>query len=205
MKFLAQSISFIFHPLFIPIYLVLLLFSLPVIPVLRLTPIFEYVLIGLITINNILLPIASFYMLKRQGRIESLHMKTANERQMPYIFILFFYIITAFMLWRTNYLDPIILFIPMAAALTVLSIIPLNRYLKISAHLASAGSTIAYLFILHFYLNYNLLIPITIAIFIAGTMGSSRLYLKAHTNKEVYFGFFVGFSITLLVGSLYLF
>ncbi len=205
MKVLAQSISIIFHPLFIPIYLVIFLFSLPVMPILRLNPIFEYILIGLITLNNIILPIASFYILKKQGKIDSFQMKTANERQTPYIFLFFFYAVTAVMLWRTNYLDPIILLIPITAASTVLSIIPLNRHFKISAHLASAGSAIAFLLLMHFYLFINLLFPIIIAIFLAGIIGSSRLYLRAHTNEEVYYGFFVGLSITLLIGSLYLF
>jgi len=205
MKVLAQGISIIFHPLFIPIYLVILLFSLPVMPILRLNPIFEYILIGLITINNIILPLASFYMLKKQGKIASFQMKTANERQTPYIFLFFFYAVTAVMLGRTNYIDPIILLIPIAAAATVLSIIPLNRHFKISAHLASAGSAIAFLLLMHFYLSINLLFPIIIAILLAGIIGSSRLYLRAHTNEEVYYGFFVGLSITLLVGSLYLF
>jgi len=132
-------------------------------------------------------------------------METAAERQTPYILLFVFYSITTVMLYRTNYIDPIIQFIPLAAASTVLVVIPFNKHLKISAHMASSGSAIAYLFLIHFYANYNMLLFITSAILLAGIIASARLYLKAHTIEEVYSGFIVGAFTTLLLGSFYLF
>ena len=132
-------------------------------------------------------------------------MESADEREQPYFILFALYSITAVMLLRTNYLDPIISFIPIAAAATVIALIPFNRYLKISAHMASMGSAIAYLFLIHFYLGYNMIIPIVIAILLAGITASARLYLKAHTTTEVYSGFILGAFISLLIGSFYLF
>ena len=205
MRLFSKIVSSLFHPLFIPIYLVLVLFSLPIFQIQRLNAIFEYVLISLFTVNNIILPILSFYILKQRGKIKSFQMETATERQTPYILLFMFYSITAIMLYRINYIDPIIKFIPLAAASTVLVVIPFNKYLKISAHMASSGSAITYLFLIHFYANYNMLLMITSAILLGGIIASARLYLKAHTREEVYSGFIVGAFTTLLLGSFYLF
>ena len=205
MKIFSTIISLVFHPLFIPIYIVLLLFSLPILEVQRLNTGFKYVLIGLLIVNNILLPIASFYFLKQKGSIQSFQMKTASERNFPYLLIFVFYGITSYMLMRISYLDPIFTFIPIAAGISVLTLIPINRYIKISAHMASNGSAIAFLFLIHFYFQFNMLIPIIIAIFFGGITASSRLYLKAHSPEEIYSGFLVGALITLLAGTFYLF
>jgi membrane-associated phospholipid phosphatase len=205
MKTFSKIVSLFFHPLFIPIYLVLVLFAIPSLQIQRINPQFRYVLIGLLAINNIFLPIAIFYILKQKGSIQSFQMESATEREKPYFILSALYSITAVMLLRINYLDPIISFIPIAAASTVITLIPFNRYLKISAHLASMGSAIGYLFLIHFYIGYTMLIPITTTILLAGIIASSRLYLKAHTTTEVYSGFILGTFITLLIGGLYLF
>lgn len=205
MKFLAQTISFLFHPFFIPIYILSILFSLPILGMQMLNPALRWVIIGLVFINTIALPIISFYLLQKQGKIINLSMKTAEERQTPYFILFGLYSITAIMLYRTSYVDPIIIFIPIAAAATILTLIPINRYFKISAHMASIASAIAYLFLLHFYFQINLIMIIVLAILIAGSIGSSRLLLKAHDTKEIYSGFFVGLIITLFIGSFYLY
>ena len=93
----------------------------------------------------------------------------------------------------------------MAAAATIVTLLPLNQYLKISAHMASIGSATAYLILMHFCFEYNLIILIVFAILVAGNIASARLYLEAHTSQEIYSGFFVGMVITLFAGSLYLF
>ncbi len=205
MKFVAQFYSLIFHPLFIPIYSLIVLFNLPIIQIQRFNSIFYLVVIGLIMINNVILPIITFYMLKKQGRINSLLMKTAAERQLPYYILAAFYLITTFMLIRTNYIAPMIVLIPMAAAGSIFAMIPINKHIKISAHMTAIGSAVAYLFVLHFHLHTNLIIPISFTILTAGIIASSRLYLKDHTTLEIYSGFFVGLITTFITASLYLF
>ena len=205
MKLLSKFNSLIFHPILIPIYMLFIVFYIPSLGIRMMNNSFRLVIIGLLIVNNLLIPIISFYFMQKQGIIQSLHMKTAAERKVPYLLLFSLYAVTSFLLMRASYIDPIIIFIPMAAACTILVLIPINHYLKISAHMASIGSAIAYLFLLHFYFEYNLIILIVFTVLAAGFIGSSRLYLKAHNTQEIYSGFFTGLLITLFIGSLYLF
>jgi hypothetical protein len=205
MKAIAQLFSFLFHPIFIPLYMLAVLFNLPVLKIQMINPAFRMILFGLLFINNIALPIISFYLLKKQRKILSVQMETAEERRTPYIILFGLYSITAVMLYRTSYLDPIIVFIPMAAAVTILAMIPLNQRFKISAHMTSIGSATAFLFLAHFYFEINLIMLISFVILAAGSIASSRLYLQAHDTKEIYSGYFLGLGVTLFVGSFYLF
>jgi len=205
MKVIANFFSYLFHPLFVPIYMLIILFSIPFFGVQRLTDIFKLIIISLLFINTILLPIITFFFLKRQGSIQSFQMKTAIERTIPYFILSALYAVTTTMLFRTKYIDPSVVLVPLSAAASILAIIPINKYFKISAHMTAIGSAIAYLFLLHFYTEANLIMLIIFAILTAGIIASSRLYLKAHNTQEIYSGFFVGLIITFFVGSFYLF
>lgn len=205
MKVIANFFSYLFHPLFVPIYMLIILFSIPFFGVQRLTDIFKLIIISLLFINTILLPIITFFFLKRQGSIQSFQMKTAVERTIPYFILSALYAVTTTMLFRTKYIDPSVVLVPLSAAASILAIIPINKYFKISAHMTAIGSAIAYLFLLHFYTEANLIMLIIFAILTAGIIASSRLYLKAHNTQEIYSGFFVGLIITFFVGSFYLF
>jgi len=127
------------------------------------------------------------------------------ERNIPYIVLAALYALTTTMLIRVQYIDPSNVFIPMSAAASILTIIPINKHIKISAHTTAMGSAIAYLFLLHFYTESNLVLPIIFAILFTGITASSRLYLKAHNKMEVYSGFFMGLITTFLIGTFYLF
>jgi len=185
--------------------MLIILFSIPFFGVQRLTDSFKLIIITLLLINNVLLPIITFFFLKRQGIIQSFQMETAVERTVPYFILSALYAVTTTMLFRTKYIDPSIILVPLSAAASILAIIPINKYFKISVHMTAIGSAIAYLFLLHFYTESNLIMLIIFAILTAGIIASSRLYLKAHNTQEIYSGFFVGLIITFLVGSFYLF
>lgn len=56
----------------------------------------------------------------------------------------------------------------------------------------SIGGFIGFFLIFQQSYNYAILPIIIVLILLAGLLGASRLYLKAHTSLEVYLGFFVG-------------
>ena len=77
-----------------------------------------------------------------------------------------------------------------------------NIYWKISLHAIGWGSFVATLFILStissmIYLPYFIASVVT-----TGIVGSARIYLKSHSESQVYVGFAVGF---LLVNCLWYF
>jgi len=205
MKQIAQLYSILLHPLLIPIYSLIALFILPVLRIQQYTTAYYLMIIGLLAINTVVLPIITFHFLQKQGSIRSFAMKTAAERELPYFILAALYAISTVMLIRNQYIDATIVLIPMVAAANILAMIPINRHLKISAHMTAIGSAIAYFVQLHFYYQTNLMLLIIFSILTAGIIASSRLYLKAHTTTEIYSGLFLGVFMSFLIGSFYLF
>jgi len=64
--------------------------------------------------------------------------------------------------------------------------------LKTSLHLLSLGIAVGFFLLLSTHYLISFLPVILILILISGLLASSRLYLKAHTPKEVYLGFLLG-------------
>ncbi len=205
MRLSFKIISIILHPVFIPLYLLFIIFSLPVLSIQALNPLMKVVIAGLLAINNIIIPIFSFYILKNLSFTKSLQMETAAERKAPYLLGFVYYIITALIFFRTSYIDELISFIPASVAATILVLFFINNYIKISAHMASMGGALAFFIILHFYFDINTFFLVIGTTIISGLVATARLYLKAHTEIEVYSGFIVGFVLTLFAGYAFLF
>lgn len=205
MHLFSKIISIIFHPVFIPVYLLLVTFTLPVLSIQILNPLMRIVILGLLVVNNVVIPIFSFYILKNLSFTKTLQMESAEERKAPYILGFVYYAITTFIFMRTSYIDEIISFIPMAAAAILLVLFIVNYFSKISAHAASAGSAIGYFILLHLYLEVNTIVFVIGAMLIGGIIASARLKLKAHTQLELYSGYIAGLCIPLLLGYFVLF
>lgn len=205
MHLFSKITSILFHPVFIPIYLLLITFTLPVLSIQILNPLMRIVIIGLLAVNNLVIPIFSFFILKNLSITKTLHMESATERKAPYILGFVYYAITTIIFMRTSYIDEIISFIPMAAAAILLILYLVNNFIKISAHTASAGSATAFLILLHFYFEVNTILLVLGSMILGGLIASARLKLKAHTELEIYSGFFAGFGVPLILGYFILF
>ncbi|HMP28809.1 MAG TPA: phosphatase PAP2 family protein, partial [Saprospiraceae bacterium] len=83
----------------------------------------------------------------------------------------------------------------------------INNFTKISLHTIAISSFVSALFFIKFAFDYNdfvlkispnqiyivsIDLLLIIAILIAGLVGTTRMYLKAHTPDQVYGGYLVG-------------
>jgi membrane-associated phospholipid phosphatase len=75
--------------------------------------------------------------------------------------------------------------------------------LKISMHTTGSGGMIAMMLILTPYTEYNALWFIVAAILIAGCVGAARLALKAHSEREVYYGYLSGFFSFMVAANIF--
>ena len=75
-----------------------------------------------------------------------------------------------------------------------LVIIYLFFFLKIKAslHIMSMASFLGFFLIFSSIHSINILPIAAIIVLLTGILASSRLYLKAHTHREIYLGFFIG-------------
>ena len=89
--------------------------------------------------------------------------------------------------------DLSILFYATSAALFLLYIFFSFR-LKTSIHLLSLGISTGFFIVLNFIHSHNFTFAVILNIIIAGIVGTARLHLKAHMPREVYLGYFLGFT-----------
>ncbi len=205
MRFLSKLISLIFHPVFVPVYMVLLVLSLPVLEILLLNLLLRTMIVGLLLVNNVIIPLFAVQILKSQGVVKSFSMESKAERNIPYMLNVILYAITTYMLGRTGYIDKSLVLVPFLALLISLLLYIFNRWIKISAHLAALGSLTAFIILLRFYYGLDMILPFIFAVFISGLVASARLYLQAHSPKEIWLGFALGFFVSLITGALLIF
>ncbi len=187
----ARFFSFIFHPLLIPTYAILILFNinshyLHVLP-------FEYKLILLVFVFlfTFVLPAISMVFLVKLKMVESLEMNSSKERPIPLIIVaLFFY--ATYYIFNELPVDNIFTIFILGATLLVLISLMINYIYKISLHMMALGGLLATLIGFSFLIHQDIRLYIFLVIVISGITGTARLKLNAHTPSQIYTGFIIG-------------
>jgi len=189
---IARLISYIFHPIFIPVYAIAFLIYVHPSFFSGFSEANKLRTLIITILNLVFFPLVSVGLLKGLGFIDSIFLKTSKDRIIPYIAcgIFFFWAYTVF---KGQEIYPLILssfvlgiFLASSAALIA------NIYLKISMHAIGAGGLVG-LFIIIMRSNSMLMTwPLACALLIAGLVCTSRLILGDHNEKEIYLGLVVG-------------
>lgn len=169
-KKLADTISFFTLPLWVPLFISL-----------NLKNIFDilWALASCVT----LLGTVFFY--KTIGLLTSLHMPTRAERLLPLATSIMAYLLFAVLCYfyaKSMYT------VFSLAFLTVLGLYIVNLWDKVSIHLAGTTAGICYINDLY---SWHIL-SINIGIMLILGVAWARLYLKAHTVKQIIIGFLTG-------------
>ena len=151
-------------------------------------------------VTMVVFPLVSIYYLLQKGMIDSLTMPSLKGRSLSYGVTAFYYILSLILLMDMNLPDIIYaMFTGLIIVLSVLALISM-RY-KISAHMAAMGGVIGAVFWLGFHFGVWHPVLIIALLLVAGLLGSTRLYLQAHTDSEVATGFMVG-AVTIFLSLL---
>jgi hypothetical protein len=187
----AHIISIIFHPLFMPLYAMAIIFSAPTL--------FGYLpfavkrlLLLIMLINNVLLPLSLLPFFRYRNIISSWTMSKREERTIPLVIATILYLTTSFIIFRF----PLPLFLKSflyAFAFISLIVTIINFWWKISLHSVGAGALMALVLILSFKMYTSLLLYLIPVILVSGLILSSRLILNLHTPRQVWLGFLTGF------------
>lgn len=189
---LARVISWVMVPFFMPVYGLLLAFSLSVLKYVGDNAKWSFVLI--VAAINIAVPCVIVLLLKWLGLVSDYGLNGRRERFIPYIVTILCFLGTAWFvdtkgapMWLTMF------YIGGAVAGAVDLVV--NFSWKISAHAAGAAGVIALLIrIMHDgYPQPGILIWLIIAILLTGLVASARLWLGRHTLGQVLAGACVGF------------
>lgn len=200
-KGLAQLLSLVFQPLFIPLYSVFLLFNTDTYITYAITPEVKQFIYGVVAINAIMLPMAVFFFLLHKGLIDSLHMHTARERSLPFLTVMLFQLSTFYLFLKM----PVPSLIPnlvLGGVISVAIALLVNLRWKISIHMLGMGGLVGTFIGLSVRYQVTTLHLVVVLILISGLVAYARLRLDAHTPAQVYAGFLTG--IALLLGTVVL-
>jgi hypothetical protein len=200
-KKFAQVISFIFHPLLLPTYAMMILININTHHILVLPQNFRYMTVLFIFLTSFALPTLIFLILLKLGKISSLQMHSKNERTLPLFIVALFFYLTYYLLKQGPHLAIFNVFMLGATLLVVISMF-VNYFNKISIHMVAIGGLFGTYAGFAILFRHDLTFLLYCVAFFAGLVGFARLKLKAHTPRQVYSGFLLG---VLFMMSLFFF
>jgi hypothetical protein len=194
-KAAAQFVSFLFHPLLLTSYLVLLLgIFFP--PMLMIKPQNVLLIAGFVSLVTFVLPAFNLLTFKYFGTISSLTLGSRKERVLQFFFIAVIYILVTFMFYYKLPISANFIRLMMIISALVLAAAVITIFYKLSIHSLAMWGGVGILLPLNKVSETGeLLWPTVGIIIVTGLVMSSRLYLNAHTPREVLVGSVTGFVI----------
>lgn len=195
MKF-HKFISVVLHPIVIPTLGVLLYFMF--IPN-SISSHQKLLILGLIFVVTYLIPLLILILLKIFRLIQSYQVSSIAERKIPILLMIVLFYLLGNTLFSISFVRDLgILFFATSFGLVIIYLLFMFQ-LKASLHILSVGIATGFFLLLSVQYSISFLPIIFILILISGILASSRLYLKAHTPREVYLGFFLGIVSPFIV------
>ncbi len=155
-------------------------------------------IVGLVFITTCLIPIITMVVFKLTKVIKDFHMKERKERYFPFLFVSFFYLVVSFMFRQQDWVNTLMEVVFLTITTVVIITNGITFKYKISAHAAGVFGWLG--FVLAFsQLNRSsaeLLLPLILAISLSALVSWSRLYLNAHSPREILAGATLGFSFS---------
>ena len=187
----AQFISVLGHPLFMPVYAMVLIFEFNPYIDLRVPNSIQVIVLTILSVFTILLPLITAIILQKLAVVQSIYMKTAEERKWPFLLSVLWYFLGFEIL--TNLALPVSLYLLMIGAIAVILIAHfITLRWKISIHMLGIGGVIGAMIGLSQRFQFDHFYLILVLFFIAGLIGYARLKTNSHNYRQVYAGFILG-------------
>jgi membrane-associated phospholipid phosphatase len=195
-KNIARAISYLFHPLLIPSYAVLILMLLPEDRFRALPFQSSLLLLAFIFLSTFVFPALLMLILKNFKVISSLEMEQQKERVLPLALMsMIFYAV--FYLLKQGPPNTVFNLFLLGSTLLVLFTLLINYFWKISIHMVAQGGLFGAMLGLALRFGIEIRLILFLIILITGITAFSRLKLKAHAPAEVYGGFLLGAGFML--------
>ena len=196
---IAQALSYILYPLFVPTYGVALFCYSYHQHVISLTTACVSVAIIGTFVFTCLIPMTAIWILTRIGKVKNMQIEDAAERTTPYLYTTLAFAFWLYFLVRILHAPTYICWIATGATLAIGLVAIINLRWKISAHLTAFGGLFGGL------MTYCLGISgfptwgtLVLWISISFVLMCARLHLKAHTPAQVCAGWLLGITCTFL-------
>ncbi|WP_187388286.1 hypothetical protein [Seonamhaeicola marinus] len=196
MNYILKSISYIFHPLLMPLLGVIFYFQIT-----RRDYPQEIIWAKLFSlfILTVILPILLYFLLKTLGRVESIYLKSTKERIIPLLLnAAVILIVIQRIVTPTQVLELYYFFIGILISTLSCLILAIFRF-KASIHMIAVSGVFMFFVALSIHFSLNINVTLAFMCLVIGAVASSRLHLNAHTVNELLIGFFIGLFPQLIL------
>jgi hypothetical protein len=193
--------SYVFHPVFIPVYATLFyLFSN--------NSYFlnqeKYFILLQVLIITVLIPILFFFLLRITGKIGSIMAPLVSERKIPLLIQCFLIILLVRQSITVERYPELHFFLLGALFSALFALLLLFVKTKASLHMMGISALTVFVFGLSVHYQSQNIFAITFLTIMNGFVASSRLVMKAHTSKELIIGVLLGSIPQMLLLYLWL-
>jgi hypothetical protein len=195
----AIFLSYIFHPVLVPVYVVIFLVY-----------VHPYLFAGFAEWDKartvimagmmfFFFPVVTVLLLKALKFIDSIRLLTRKDRIIPLIACFTLCYFWVWYVWNNlpDYPHEAVRFAFAVFLAGVLGFLA-NIYIKVSLHAISMGVMVAFIMGLAFDQSLSFGLYISISLLIAGLVCTARLLVSDHSQTEIYLGFFLGVLAQLL-------
>lgn len=199
MRTFLKLISWIFQPLLMPLFGIILLMQAPTFKLFFPSG-YHWIAIGGTFLFTTILPALPILWMMRKGEIKDLFISKREERTMPYLFSILAYVFWVLFLSKTMGFPIELLIYAIGCVVSIFAMMMINLKWKISAHLTGIGGLVGGIFGVCYQLQLNPVWLFVTVIIISGLVAISRLYLKAHTLGQIIGGYLLGFILVFVPG-----
>lgn len=195
---LAFFISALFHPVFINLLNLLMLFTF--FPALNfgVPAKLKMYYIAYLFITTSIVPMVVVFSLRITGKIKSLSIEDKVERRLPYLITFLMYVFNYYNL--TKYaVPPLLLSYLLACAALMLAIVCINYFYKISIHASTLGAGAAILLSAAYHNSFDTRLVLAVFVLISGLVCTARLFMNSHDEAQIYLGYLLGTSFIFIL------
>lgn len=159
----------------------------------------KYLVLLQIGVVTILIPIAFFSFLRTFDKLDNAMAPDLSQRKIPLLFqgMLLYLLLSNTII--ESILPELHYFLLGGLISTFILLLLLFLKIKASIHLAGISALTVFVGALSRHFEVNVIYSIAVLVLLNGLVATSRLELKAHTYKEILFGFFTGFLPQLIL------
>lgn len=203
MKTIANIISVLFSPFFIPIYGILIFFTFEIFcfyPLEMKRQAFSF-----IVFFASFLPMLTIFILSKLNVIGNINLNKTSDRILPYFCTILSFMLCTIMLYRLympNFITKAMFASSVAILICLIAIILclfFNFKWKISSHTTAIGCLFGSLLFASIKMYTFPSLWIYLILFAAGLISSVRLYLRKNTESQLLAGFIIGSVSTFLL------
>jgi len=149
------------------------------------------------------IPLVFYFLLYYFKLANSIELSTTRERLVPLVIYGILIIAILKLVFYDGQFLPLYYFFIGILMSTIISLIMALFQFKISLHMMAISGTAAFVMILSFYLQVELIYQLIVLSVAIGLTATSRLSMKAHSPIELIFGTVLGIAVQVMAATFY--